>query len=194
MTLKDARIFLDCSRQTLYRYIENGELPYKKQGKKKMFNKADLLKIASKLALNKDKHRPDTVGKEPKPKETLLSKKEEIVHLMQAAHTDDEELLNPFGKDIMIEVSEYLKETGLFTTANKLTIFRYAMACQVQAMYMKTAIETHIKDFHDLANIYTKQIQHYEKELGLTPASLAKIKPIGGEDDVVDPMEALLNG
>ena len=194
MTLKDARKFLGCSRQTLHRYISTGRLPYKLEGKKKVFKKDDLLKIATDLAENKEKFRPDTVGKEPKPQETLMSRKEEIKHLMQTASPQKEDdLLNDFGKQVMMEVTEYLTNTNLLETTNKLTIFRYALACQIQATYIKTALENHLKEFHDLANIYTKQIQHYEKELGLTPAALAKIKPQEKEDKEIDPMEALLN-
>jgi len=194
MTLKDARKFLGCSRQTLHRYIASGRLPYKLEGKKKVFNKDDLLKIATDLATNKEKFRPDAVGKEPKPQETMMTKKEEIQHLMQVATPEDEEeLLTQFGKDVMIEVSEYLSEKGLASSTNRLAIFRYALAVQTQMLYMKSALENHLPEFHNMANIYTKQIQHYEKELGLTPAAISKIKPMDAETKDIDPMEALLN-
>ena len=190
----EASTLIGCSRKTITRYVNKGTLKTKKVGKKLFVNKLDVMDIAKQVHLNRDIHRPDAKNRPKNVKESLLSKKDDLTQLMEAAHANDEDLLNSFGKDIMMEVTEYLEGTGLLTTANKLTIFRYAMACQVQAMYMKTAIETHLKDFHDLANIYTKQIQHYEKELGLTPAALAKIKPMEKEVDEVDPMEALLNG
>jgi len=191
MTIKEAMKFLDCGRKTLYRYMDSGELPYEKIGSKRRFNKNDLLKIASKIQENRDLKRPELSGLPPKPKETLLTKQEELKALIKSP---SEELLNDEGKSILMEATNFLKENNLLDATNKMTLMRYALACQIESIYLATALDNHLKEFHDLANIYSRKIQHYEKELGLTPAALIKMKGKMEEPIEIDPMEELLNG
>ena len=164
--------------RTIRRYVEQGKLDFKLSGKTKMFRKKDLLKVASELQVNKEKHRPDTDSNPSNldlPTIEVVTDKDLVVKAMKANPLKT--LLNETGKTILMDTTKYLKDTGLLNTTNKQTIMRYAIAVQMQEKYMITAEVIEAKYFHDLVKQYGADIKHYEKELGLTPAALAKIKP-----------------
>ena len=186
-TQQAAAEFLACSIRTLRRY----DLPTIKHGKNKMYAKADLLKIASKVQDKQEKHRPDPNNLDI-PRIEVVTSKDQVAKAIKADTTQD--LLNATGDMIMLRTTAYLKEKGLFETCSHDAIYGYSVACQMKEKYMIVADMMEEKMYHDLAKMYQTEIQYYQKELGLTPASLAKIKPQEKDDKVtIDPMEALLN-
>ena len=182
--------------RTIRRYVEQKKLPFKLSGKTKMFKKTDLLKVASELQENKEKHRPDTESN-PKnldlPSIEIVTDKDLVIKAMKANPL--KMLLNDTGKSVLILTTKYLKKTGLLSSCSKDSIMRYAISVQMLEKYQITAEIVEAKYFHDLVKQYGADVKHYEKELGLTPASLSKIKPPEKEDKgTIDPMDALLNG
>ena len=187
MTLQESIDFLGCSERTLHRYVRKGELPYTIKDKKKQYKKKDLFKIALKMQENKDKHRPDV----HEPKEKPLTKVQEMKKAIKAP---TESLLNPVGKEILLDTTKLIRENNLIEGMDKSTVLRYAIAVQMKDHYVNLAHTNMEKYFFDIAKQFQAEIQHYERELGLTPAALRKLKPIQDEVIEVDPMEALLNG
>ena len=197
MKFKQVALLMGVSERTVQRKIVSGKLsPYnKKTGKDARYKRSDVIAIAGETIQNKEKHRPDTAneGSLILPPIEVVTDKDLVIKAMKANPLKT--LLNKTGKTILMDTTKYLKDTGLLNTTNKQTIMRYAIAVQMQEKYMITAEVSEAKYFHDLVKQYGADIKHYEKELGLTPAALAKIKPQEEEKvKEIDPMEALLSG
>jgi len=187
LTIAEAMGFLDCSRRTLNRYMENRKLPFKKKGKSVKFHKTDLLKIATELIEKKGKHRPDTIKDE-----VIVADPKVVKKIIKQPSKD---LLNNNGKQILMQVTQYLEEKSLLQHTTKEPILRYAIACQLHEKYQNLGAENDDKYFFDLAKHHADMIKHYEKELGLTPAALGRIKPKEDAQPIdIDPMEELMSG
>ncbi len=188
MNIDEATTFLGCSKRTVQRYIRDETLPYKMKGKNKVFKKRDLAPILVKLIENRDKHRPDVGEPSGKVLET-----QKVKALIKQSPTKS--LLNEIGTVVLLDTTKLLKDNDLLEGIEKSTILRYAIAVQMKDNFMSKAVNGYEDKFYfDIAKQFQQEIQHYEKELGLTPASLSKMKPREVADNEVDPMEALLNG
>ncbi len=188
MLVDDAAAFLGCSKRTVQRYIENSKLPYTTRGTKKHVKKKDLFKIANELHGNTAKHRPD----KGEPKEKPLSKVKEMRTAISSPSTP---LLNAMGKKILLNTTKIIQDNNLLTGIDKSTILRYAIAVQMKDHYLSFFKEDGDPFYLNTAKVFQTEIQHYEKELGLTPAALRKLKPVTEEEEIIiDPMEELLNG
>ena len=193
MTIDEAGALLGCSSRTVQRYLNSGKLPYKMKGRRKDIKKRDLFQIANDLHEKKAKHRPDTPHLKPdRVVKIEVPNPEEIAKFIKKPTAD---LLSPDGKSTLKHTAKYLEEKGLTEYTDPNVIMRYAFAVQMKAKYTEIAMQgEEVKYWLDMAKIFQAEIQHYEKELGLTPASLGKIKLREKEEEVIDPMEALLNG
>ena len=193
MTIKDAGAFLGCSARTVQRYLNSGKLPYKMKGRRKDIKKRDLFKIANELHDKKAKHRPDS-SDQPR----VEVKKIEVPNPAQIAkflEAPTQDLLNGNGKSVLKHTTQYVEGQGLADFTDPMTLMRYAFAVQMKEKYTEVALQgEEVKYWLDMAKMYQSEIQHYEKELGLTPASLGKIKLREKDEEVIDPMEALLSG
>ena len=193
MTIEDAGAFLGCSPRTVQRYLNSGKLPYKMKGRRKDIKKRDLFTIAAELHEKQSVHRPDASDRPP-----VEIKKIEVpnpAQITQFLKKPTAEMLNKDGRDIMQHTAKYLEDKGLIDLADPNTIMRYAFASQMKLKYTELALlGEEVKYWLDIAKQFQAEIQHYEKELGLTPASLGKIKLPEKEETVIDPMEALLSG
>ena len=190
---KQAAEFIGCAERTIRRYAKEGKLPFKLKGKTKMYSKKDLLKVASQLQVNKEKHRPDC---NPNPHNLDIPRIEVVTskgQVTKAIKADaSKQLLNATGDMIMLRTTAYLKEKGLFETCSHDAIYGYSVACQMKEKYMIVADMMEEKLYHDLAKMYQAEIQYFQKELGLTPASLAKIKPQEEKKVIENPFKAMM--
>jgi len=193
MTMDEAVDFLGCSKRTLYRYVKDGRLSYTEKNGGKWFKRKDLAPILTNIIDNKEKHRPDTSDEPSKSKKKELIADTDLLQRILKA-TKPKPILNGTGKEVLMATTKYLKDIGFIDNTTKEPILRYSIAVQMKEVYLELATEFQVKFYFDLVKQFQSEIQHYEKELGLTPAALAKIKPMEKEDVDVDPMEALLNG
>jgi hypothetical protein len=185
MRKSDVKELLGCSNRTIERYVKSGKLTQMGKGKSVKFDKNEVLKIASKLLENKAKHRPDSV----KPDATIILPDPRQARKL-IADEPTEELLNSVGKEVILETTALLESNDLLEGVDRTTILRYALAVQLKDKYINAGALESDKYFFDIAKQFQAEIQHYEKELGLTPAALAKIKPREKESSSaeVDPM------
>ncbi len=193
MDMDEAVIFLNCSLRSVQRYIKDGRLPYKLEDGKKTFKKRDLRSIKNKVVGNRVKHRPNLV----KPPADLegATKRVEVKKIKAViADKPTKALLNEIGKVVLLETTKLLKDNSLLDGIERSVILRYAIAVQMKEKFMSKAVHGFEDKFYfDIAKQFQQEIQHYEKELGLTPAALSKMKPKEDNNKEVDPMEDLLN-
>jgi len=179
MKFKQVALLMGVSERTVQRKIVSGKLsPYnKKTGKDARYKRSDVIAIAGETIQNKEKHRPDTAneGSLILPPIEVVTDKDLVIKAMKANPL--KMLLNDTGKSVLILTTKYLKKTGLLSSCSKDSIMRYAISVQMLEKYQITAEIIEAKYFHDLVKQYGADVKHYEKELGLTPASLSKIKP-----------------
>ena len=169
MTIPQISALLGISQKTVRRAIKSGLLTHHRiHDRKKMFLKSDVLKAASQLTHRKEQFRPDLANA---PAE---QNKQTVALLVQDAETIEKETLL------------YLKQKGLLQYTTAAPVRRYAQACSNKDAALKS-------EQYDLAAVFQREIMHYEKELGLTPASLLKIKKQPEEVVDLDPMEGLLD-
>jgi len=185
MNLNDATDFLGCSKRTVQRYIKSGKLPYKTKNGVIDVKKRDLAPLLLKLINNRDKHRPDASDSTPSMTKAQMIKK--------ATSSPSVSLLDNIGEKVLMETTKLIEENGLLLGIERTTVMRYALAVQLKDKYLNTFLESNESFYMNVVKQFQSEIQHYEKELGLTPASLAKIKPQEKEEKDVDPMELLLN-
>ena len=186
MTADEAADFLDTTKQTIHRYAAKGKLPFKTKNGKRDFKKRDLIRIAEDLHGRIEKHRPDATSDK-----TLLTDHQLVT---RAIAKPTKTLLNEEGVEIYEATVKQLKDYDLLKYSTEKTVLRYAVASQLKDKYLALGVDTMEKYFFDLASQFQREIQHYEKELGLTPASLIKLLPKQEEKPIdVDPMEALLD-
>ena len=186
MTTVEAADFLDTTARTINRYATSGKLPYTQKKKKRDFKKRDLIRIAEELHGKIEKHRPDATSNEPPLTDYKLVRK--------AIATQTKSLLNDDGLILYKETVKHLKDHDLLKHSTEKVVRRYALASQMKDQYLALAEETQEKYHFDLSAQFQREIQHYEKELGLTPAALLKMLPQKEEKPIdVDPMEELLN-
>jgi hypothetical protein len=172
------------------RYVKSGKLRKHGKGKKATYVKDDVMSIYKEVKAKRELHRPD--ASEPK---VNLTETQKIKKLISAPVKT---LLNDHGKEVLLGTTALIKSNGFLDGIEKSTVLRYAIAVQMKEQYMNSFINgDHAGDpfYLNCAKVFQSEIQHYEKELGLTPAALAKIKPKEKEDETyVDPMDALLDG
>ena len=180
---------LDTTVRTIDRYIKKGRIQTSKIHKKEVVLRLDIMDIAKTLTQNKEKHRPDSI--QPGTKANLSDTK--IVK--KIIQNPSKPLLNDVGAKVFAETKDYLEFQNILNLTTQKTVLRYAIASQMKDHYLTLAHETQDKLFFDIARQFQSEIQHYEKELGLTPAALVKIKGKmeDSEEVEVDPMEALIN-
>ena len=184
------------SARTIRRKIKNKELsPYNKQtGKKARYRRDDVLRVVAQTIANKEKFRPDCKTTPPNielPTIEVVTTKEQVDKAIKA---DTERfLLNATGDFMLKSAKVYLEEKGLLDSCSDDALYGYAMAWQMREKYLIVADMMEEKMWHDLVKQYGADIKHYEKELGLTPASLAKIKPQEKDDKVIEnPFKAMM--
>lgn len=193
MKLSEVAQLLGCSERTIRRKVKSGHLvPYNGESRNKArFRKQDALLLASEVQANVLKHRPERIETTPnptKPTIEVVTNKDLVTKAIKS--NPIKSLLNDTGGDVLLRTTKYLKKNGLLKTTSKDAIMRYALAVQMKEKYQITAEMVEDKYFHDLVKQYQSEISHYEKELGLTPASKAKIKTEEEEEKKeVDPME-----
>ena len=186
MTAMEAAEFLDTTKQTIHRYARTGKLPYESKKGVRHFKKRDLLRIAEDLHRQIEKHRPDS-----SPQEKPLTQRQVVKKVIKSP---TKSLLNEDGIETYKETIKHLTDNDLLRLSTEKVVLRYALASQLKDTYLGEAKESGEKIYFDLAAQFQREIQHYEKELGLTPASLVKIKPPKEEKIIdVDPMEELLS-
>jgi hypothetical protein len=186
VNIKQVVATLDCSKRTVTRYVSNGKLKKVGKGKNARYDKDDVMELYKEVKFNKAKHRPDSL----QPTVNLTKTKE----IRKVISKPTKSLLNDHGKTVLLETTKLIADNGLLEGVEKSTILRYSLAVQLKDQYMNTFMQDSDQFFLQCAKQFQSEIQHYEKELGLTPAALAKIKPMEKEDNDVDPMENLLNG
>ena len=189
MNMTEAVQFLGCSKRTVQRYIEKGKIPFTEKNGERKFRRKDLAPILLKLIESREKHRPD-IGENP-VNLTDLKKIKRVIS------KPSKPLLNDFGTQVLMETTKVIESNNLLKGIEKSTILRYALAVQMKDQYLNSFINGDSAGdpfYINTAKVFQSEIQHYEKELGLTPASLSRIKPHVEEDNDKDDMEDLLNG
>jgi excisionase family DNA binding protein len=187
LSTSEACNHLGCSDKTLRRYVKKGAIKKYGSHKQVYFNEHDVKKLYEQVHKNKAKHRPDSL--EPTVK---LTKTQEI---HKAISKPTKALLNDHGTTVLLETTKLIEENGLLRGVERSTILRYSLAVQLKDQYMNTFMQDSDQFFLQCAKQFQSEIQHYEKELGLTPAALAKIKPMEKEeiDQESMEMEGMLN-
>jgi len=184
------------SARTVRRKVKSGELSSynNKTGKKALYRKEDIMRIAAQTINNKEKFRPDHEANPNNldiPRIKVVTTKEEVDRAIKDDPNQD--LLNDTGTSVLNATTKYLEGKGLLDTCSPDAIYGYAIACQMKEKYLIVADMIEEKWAHDLAKMYQAEIQYFQKELGLTPASLAKIKPQEEKPKAfIDPMEDLI--
>lgn len=172
MTTAAAAKFLDTTPRTIQRYAKSGKLTYTIVGTQKSFHKKDLLKIGV-IIHGSNKGRSITPAPRASPQFSL----------------------NSTGEATLLNATKVLSSNNLLIGIDLGTVLRYATAVQMKEKFLAEAEASDEPKYSlDIVKQFQIEIQHYEKELGLTPASLRKIKPDQEEEIVIDPMEDILNG
>lgn len=193
----EAAKFVGCSTKTLDRMVLKGELnPVKKDGKV-FFPKKQLKLIMAKVMERQEKHVPK-LAQEQEPEEPI-SPRELIFHMEEKP----EDLLNEIGRGEVLRVTKMLRSAGLLDSTDQMIIMKYALC---QQMYFKYLAASDSKEnlllvavgdkppaFFKMMESYQRQVQFYEKELGLTTASRLKMRT-PEPDEEEDEMEKILNG
>lgn len=193
----DAAKYMDCSLRTLERMVTKGELTPIRSDGKVFFSKKELKSLVGKVAERQDKYIPkSSPAKEP---EKPVSPRELIFELEEKP----DDLLNEIGQGEVMRVTKMLKEADLLDSTDPMLIMKYALCQQMYFKYMSASdqrgdlalvAETNqISPFFKMMESYQRQVQFYEKELGLTTAARLKMKPPGTKEPT-DEMEDLLNG
>lgn len=193
----EAATYMECSVRTLERMVTKGELtPIKSEGKV-FFSKKELKSLVGKVAERQDKYIPKSSPiKEP---EKTIPPRELIFHMEEKP----EDLLNEIGKGEVLRVTKMLRSSGLLEVTDQMMIMKYALCQQMYFKYLAAsdsredialvAISDKPSAFFKMMEAYQRQVQFYEKELGLTTASRLKMRSPEPEKEL-DEMEQLLNG
>lgn len=184
---EEALEYLGCSYRTLNRMIEKKKLTPTGKGKKQLFSPVQLKQVVGDLLQRQSKHRPAEHPPEPQFSEPTIQQAKKI--LAKPAKT----VLNDFGTDILMETTAILEDYGFLNDTTKAPVLRYAVACQMKEYYLALAHEHDDKDYFSYVKQFQAEIQHYEKELGLTVAAKLKIKPPKVEEKEEDPFEMVMN-
>ena len=184
MTMKNALSHIGCSRQTMTKWIKMGKLtPTKDNLGHLVFDVREIRKMAGQYDDNMDMRKIKGLHAAPLPKQVSTYLKEK----------QDEDILNHFGKQELMRITEQLNDLGFLPLADKGVILRYSIAIQMQNRYLHEMKEDEGNPIYiKMYEMFTKQVTGYEKSLGLTPESASKLNPPAPK--VEDEMEGFLNG
>ena len=199
----EAAKYMDCSIRTLERMAKNGDITQVKKGNKVYFNKKELKLVMTDLAKRQVKHRPnDFISTETTPPPDRPGKPVETRDLIFEMGDKPEELLNEIGKGELLRVTKLLEAADLLEVTDPMLIMKYALCQQMFFKYMSVSdseeelkvvsLGTTTSPYFKMMESYQRQVQFYEKELGLTTASRLKMKAPAPKP-VKSAMQALLD-
>lgn len=214
MTVKQVMGYIGCSRKTVMKYKSEGKLSATKDDRGHLvFNEREVRKIVSEYDDNVDKNGITRHDKKNIPVPPPLNPPVKDVVTYLDENMDDPAMLNNYGKQVLMSATTRLKDMNIYELADAGVIHRYAIAIQMQNKYlndltdfdrlederMRVAFEQNIgytprsnMTIIKLYDMFSKQVQNYEKSLGLTPESMSKLNPPA--KTVEDEMEGFLNG
>lgn len=187
ITTKQASELIGCSLRTVQRYVTKGDLEGKRIRGIDMILQSDAVSRAQiyKENLRQQKAEPT---KKKSPEIVTLPAKRQINNLSLDAN----------GEALLQETISVLESNNLLKMVPKSVVANYVRHRMLLDKHIKETADAFddpflLKLHTDIASKLQKTVQHYETQLGLTPAALMKIKP-PEEEISVDPLEELLNG
>jgi len=183
----EALEYLGCSKRTLDRMVERGQLTPTGKGKNSLYPMKQLKLVVTDLIKRQEKHRPnDHASTETYAPPTEPEKPIEPRDLIFEIRDKPEELLNDIGKAELLRVTKTLKEAELLELTDPMLIMKYALCQQMFFKYMSisdseeelkvVSLGTTTSPYFKMMESYQRQAAFYEKELGLTTASRVKMR------------------
>ena len=173
----DTLKILNCSKMTLSRYVNSGQLTKQKKGRKTFYDEHEVAALVKEIENNKVK-----VGIEVKPKEKIELPLEVETAISKSSSRDN---LTAVGYECLSIATNDLINLGLYEECDKQILVLYAISSQNYFKYLHSADKndclitsdsgiTSIHPHFKVAQHHEKQMLNYMDRLGLNPLSRQK--------------------